>query len=212
VHQTGQLLGTTMSILQSAVAQGNYTPENGAVYPDGSFGQKLREAAMLFKRTPVKIVGLTLGGWDTHTSQGQLNGDHPNLLRQLAQGFQALYRDLESQWDKLLIVTMTEFGRTSEENGSRGTDHAESSVMFVAGGGVKGGVYNCDARTWADGDLFSKNGRYVAKRTDFRAVFGEIFTRHFGDPPQLLDEIMPGYSTAAANDPAGFRLLNFLPA
>lgn len=212
VHQTGQLLGTTMSILQSAVAQGNYTPENGAVYPDGSFGQKLREAAMLFKRTPVKIVGLTLGGWDTHTSQGQLNGSHPNLLRQLAQGFQALYRDLESQWDKLLIVTMTEFGRTSEENGSRGTDHAESSVMFVAGGGVKGGVYNCDASTWADGDLFSKNGRYVAKRTDFRAVFGEIFTRHFGDSPQLLDDIMPGYAAAATNDPAGFRPLNFLPA
>jgi hypothetical protein len=52
---------------------------------------------------------------------------------------QALYRDLQSQWEDLIVVTMTEFGRTSKENGSNGTDHAESSAMFVAGGGVKGG-------------------------------------------------------------------------
>lgn len=211
VHQTGQLVGSTMDILQTAVAQGNYTPENGAVYPDDSLGRKLREAAMLFKRTPVKVVGLTVGGWDTHTDQGQLTGGQPQLLNQLALGFQALHRDLQAQWDKVLIVTMTEFGRTSEENGGRGTDHAESSVVFVAGGGVRGGVYNCDSTTWRDGDLFSSgNGRYLAKRTDFRGVFGEIFTRHFGDAPAMLDEIIPGYSAAAAKDPAGFQPLNFL--
>jgi len=169
------------------------------------------EAAMLFKRTPVKIVGLNIGGWDTHTAQGQINGNHADLLGELAEGFQALYRDLQDQWDKVLIVTMTEFGRTSEENGSRGTDHAESSVMFIAGGGVKGGVYNCDSSTWADGDMFSSgNGRYLARRTDFRAVFGEIFTRHLGDAPQMLDEIIPGYAASSAEDPARFQELGFL--
>jgi uncharacterized protein (DUF1501 family) len=213
VHDTGELLGSTMSILQTAVAQGTYTPANGAVYPNDSNGRKLMEAAMLFKRTPVKIVGLTVGGWDTHTDQGQITGGHANLLRPLAQGFQALYRDLQDQWDKVLIVTMTEFGRTSEENGSRGTDHAESSVMFVAGGGVKGGVYNCDPTTWKNGDIFSsKSGRYLAKRTDFRAVFGEVFTRHFGDSAQVLEEVIPGYAAAAAKDAVGFQPLNFMRA
>jgi uncharacterized protein (DUF1501 family) len=213
VHQTGELLGSTMGILQSAVGQGTYVPSNGAVYPDDSLGRKLMEAAMLFKRTPVKIVGVQVGGWDTHTSQGQIAGDQPDLLSRLAQGFQALHRDLQDQWDKVLIVTMTEFGRTSEENGSQGTDHAESSVVFVAGGGVKGGVYNCDATTWRDGDMFSsRSGRYLSKRTDFRAVFGEIFTRHFGDPPAFLDDIIPGYSSAASSDPTGFQPLGFLPA
>jgi hypothetical protein len=57
VHQTGKLLGTTMSILQGAIAQGTYTPANGAVYNNDGIGRKLMEAAMLFKRTPVKIVG-----------------------------------------------------------------------------------------------------------------------------------------------------------
>jgi uncharacterized protein (DUF1501 family) len=134
VHRTGEALGGTINTLQGAVQLGTYTPENGAVYPGGSLGSKLQESAMLFKRTPVRILGLTLGGWDTHTSQGQIDGKHGGLLEDLAQGFQALYRDLEAQWDQLLVVTMTEFGRTSEENGSRGTDHAESGVMFAAGG------------------------------------------------------------------------------
>lgn len=212
IHGTGQLLGGTITTLQDAIRQGPYRPENGAVYPEGTLGDRLRQAAMLFKRTPARIIGLTTGGWDTHTDQGQIAGGHGDLLDDLAQGFQALYRDLETQWDQLLIVTMTEFGRTSRENGSRGTDHADSSVMFLAGGGVKGGIYNCDATTWNTGDLFSKSGRYLARRTDFRAVFGEIFTGHFGDPAALLDEIMPGYSEAAARSPATFQPLGFLNA
>ena len=213
VHQTGTLLGSTMGILQDAVAQGTYTPANGAVYTNDSLGRKLMEAAMLFKRTPVKIVGMSVGGFDTHTGQGQINGDQANLHGQLARGIQALYRDLQDQWDKILVVTMTEFGRTSEENGSGGTDHAESSVVFVAGGGVKGGIYNCDSATWKNGDMFSsRNGRYLAKRTDFRSVFGEVFTRHFGDSNNLLDQIIPGYSAAAAKDPTGFQPLGFVRA
>lgn len=213
VHGTGQLLGSTIEILQAAVAQGAYTPANGAVYANDSIGRKLMEAAMLFKRTPVQIIGMTIGGWDTHTAQGQVNGSQASLLAQLARGFQALHRDLQEQWDKILIVTMTEFGRTSKENGSQGTDHAESSVVFVAGGGVQGGIYNCDASTWKPNDLFSsRSGRYLAKRTDFRAVFGEIFARHFGDAPSMLDDIIPGYSEAAVKDPAGFQFLNFLRA
>jgi len=210
VHRTGKALGATINTLQGAVQLGTYTPENGAVYPGGSLGSKLQEAAMLFKRTPVRILGLTLGGWDTHTGQGQINGKHGGLLEDLAQGFQALYRDLETQWDQLLVVTMTEFGRTSEENGSGGTDHAESGVMFLAGGGVRGGVYNCDATTWGPGDMFSAKERYLARRTDFRSVFGEIFTGHFGDSPPVLDKIMPGYQQAVADDPAMFTPLSFL--
>jgi uncharacterized protein (DUF1501 family) len=211
VHQTGTLLGSTMGTLQGAVAQGTYTPANSAVYGNGSLGRKLMEAAMLFKRTPVKIVGINFGGFDTHTDQGQITGSQANLFGELARGFQALYLDLQDQWDKVIIVTMTEFGRTSMENGSRGTDHAESSVVFVAGGGVKGGIYNCDSTTWKPGDIFSsKSGRYLAKRTDFRGVFGEIFTKHFGDAPQLLDTIIPGYTAAATKDPVGFSPLGFV--
>jgi uncharacterized protein (DUF1501 family) len=105
---------------------------------------------------------------------------------------------------------MTEFGRTSKENGSKGTDHGHACVMFVAGGRVKGGVYNCDESTWQAGDLFSVSDRYVERKTDYRAVFAEIFMRHFGNSQELNEQIIPGYAQAALDNPGDFKLLNFL--
>lgn len=207
---TGVKLGESVSTVQDALAQGPYVPENGATYPTGTFGTQLSEIAMLMKRTPATILGVNIGGWDTHTNQGTLAGTHPNILGDLAQGIQALSRDLQAQWDDVLVVTLTEFGRTSLENGSRGTDHGASTAMFVAGGSVAGGVYNCDASTWATGDLFTENGRYVAANSDYRAIFAEIFQQHFGDDPAMMDSFIPGYDAAAAANPGLFAPLGFL--
>ena len=211
VYSTGLTLADSMSIVQDAVNMGPYTPENGAVYT-GSLGQRLQQIAMLVKRTDVRLLGCNVGGWDTHVNQGQINGYHGSLLGMVAEGFQALYRDLQAYWEDTIVVTMTEFGRTSIENGSLGTDHAYACVVFVAGGGVNGGVYNCDSTTWAAGDLFSQSGRYVRRRTDFRAIFGEIFQRHFGDNLATLNRVIPGFDAARAANAADFTYLNFLPA
>jgi uncharacterized protein (DUF1501 family) len=212
VYDTGLALTNSMSIVQDAVAQGPYEPSGAAAYPGGGFGAKLAQIAMLIKRTQARVLGVNIGGWDNHTNQGRIYGRQGGLLAQVAQGFQALYRDLQDQWDKLIIVTMTEFGRTSKENGSKGTDHGHACVMFVAGGRIRGGVYNCDASTWAPGDMFSSKGRYVQRNTDYRAVFGEIFTRHFGDSQGTLDQVIPSYAQAAIDNPGDFEPLNFLPA
>ncbi|MCP4256162.1 MAG: DUF1501 domain-containing protein [Planctomycetes bacterium] len=211
VYDTGLALTNAMNIVQDAVAQGPYEPSGGAVYPGGGFGNRLAQIAMLLKRTPARVLGLNIGGWDTHTKQGRINGRQGDLLAQVAQGFRALYRDLQNQWDKLIIITMTEFGRTSQENGSRGTDHGHACAMFVAGGRIQGGVYNCDASTWLEGDLFSASDRYVERITDYRAVFGELFKRHFGDNDEMLEQVIPGYSQAANENPGDFEFLNFLP-
>lgn len=208
VNATGQALGGTISTL--AAAQGAYTPANGAVYPGGGFGNRLQECAMLFKRTNVRILGTDIGGFDNHSNQGGATGSHGNLLENVAEGLQALSLDLQDQWNDLVVVTMTEFGRTSAENGSMGTDHAEASVVFAAGGGVNGGVYNCDATTWADGDMFSRRGRYLARKTDFRAVFGEVFRKHFGTAPERLDAVMPGYDRDKLDFPTDFAELGIL--
>ncbi len=210
VYGTGLALADAINIVQDAVAQGPHEPSGQAVYPDSSFGNRLKDVAMLLKRTPVRILGVNIGGWDTHTSQGQINGHQGNLLAEVAQGFQALYRDLQDQWDKLIIVTMSEFGRTSRENGSQGTDHGHACAMFVAGGRVRGGVYNCDETTWSPGDLFSARERYLDRRTDYRAVFAEIFKNHFGTNETTIETVIPGYTQAVLNNPSDFVPLNFL--
>jgi uncharacterized protein (DUF1501 family) len=208
MHETGKALGNSVATV--AAASGDYTPENGAVYPGGDFGRKLEEAAILLKRTPARVVGINIGGWDLHSNQGAAVGSHANRLSDIAEGYAALALDLQSQWDDVLVVTMTEFGRTSLENGSNGTDHGEANVMMVGGGSVTGGVFNCDAASWEAGAQFARRERYLSRKTDFRAVFGEIFERHFGDDPSLFEAIMPGYTIDKFDYPSEFNYMNFL--
>ena len=90
----------------------------------------------------------------------------------------------------VVVVTMSEFGRTVAENGNRGTDHGHGNAMLVLGGGVKGGkVYG----RWPGLEreqLFE--GRDLAITTDFRDVFAEVVTRHLGATD--ISRIFPGYT------------------
>ncbi|NQV33158.1 MAG: hypothetical protein HQ515_10715, partial [Phycisphaeraceae bacterium] len=63
---------------------------------------------------------------------------------------------------------------------------------------------------WAPGDLFSTKDRYIRRNTDYRSVFAEIFTRHFGDDPSLLESIIPGYTEAVQANPTEFQSLGIL--
>jgi len=223
VKGTGQALGGTIQTLSNANAT-PYVPNDENLYPNNTFGNRLKEASMLFKRTDACILGVNIGGWDTHTNQGGANGRHGDDLQDLAMGFNAVRDDLSAEpngdggtmWDDTIVVTMTEFGRTSEENGSGGTDHAEGSAMFIAGGAVNGGIYNCDSTSWETGPnkedsvMFGVNNRYLSNRSDFRAIFGEIFEKHFGNSRADLNVVIPGYDDALAADPAMMAQLGIL--
>ncbi|MGE3163805.1 MAG: DUF1501 domain-containing protein [Planctomycetota bacterium] len=219
IKSSGQSLGAALnSLAGSGVDPAAYVPANGAVYPSAAnplgfpdasfpFFSRVRDAAMLFKLSDLRVAGIELEGWDTHVNQAGAQGA---LLSYVAHAIRALSLDLQSIWNDVVVLTLSEFGRTSQENGSAGTDHGEASALFVAGGAVQGGVYNCDSTTWSNGDLFSTpNGRYVERRTDFRAVLGEVLVRHLGLPAPSLDFVFPGYA-GHAGDPT-FSFLNFLP-
>ncbi len=209
VRDNGLALGTSLGHLQSlGIDPGSYVAENGATYPSGdapgdfpnnntawTFFRQIRHGVQILKETDCRIVGVELGGLDTHSNQGALTGGHPDRLHMVAHAVRSLRLDLmNSLWDDSLVVTLSEFGRTSKENASFGTDHGEASCMFVAGGQVSSQVSNCDSGTWADGDMFSTpNGRYVAHLTDFRTVLAEIIERHFQSAASL-DTIIPGWS------------------
>ena len=221
VKNTGITLASSIQSLEDAgVDPATYMPENGATYPNQDapegfggntflFFRRLRDAAMLMKLTDMQIVGLEAGSFDTHAQQGAQNGAQANLLAMIGHGVRSLSLDLQSLWDDVLVLTISEFGRTSEENGSGGTDHGEAGCQFLAGGSVNGGVYNCDSTTWANGDMLSTpNGRYVAHVTDYRSVLGDIFSSHFGVDPATLDTIIPGLSDHAGEP--DFDSLGFL--
>ncbi len=151
-----------------------------------------------------RVAGTQLSGWDLHNNQGQLGGRHAELLSWVAYGFESLRtvlsgaandpRNYPSIWEDTLVCTLSEFGRTTIENGSGGTDHAAASCQFLAGGRVNGGVYNCDPTTWEPGVMLERAGRYLSHRTDYRAVFWEILRDHMGAVPGSLESIFPGYT------------------
>ena len=172
-----------------------YRPENGAQYPRGRFGDALLQIAQLIKAgVGLEVAFTDIGGWDTHTNQGAARGQLSNLLLQFGAGISALAADLGERMDDVVILTMSEFGRTARENGTRGTDHGHANAMFVIGGGVRGGrVYGA----WPGlGSAQLHEGRDLALTTDFRDVFGEVALKHLGNAN--LPTVFPGYASHAS--------------
>ena len=144
LQQTGQTLLRDLELTRQIDPKA-YRPANGAVYPANLFGSQLQQTAQLIKQgVGLEVASIDLGGWDTHSGQGGAVGAQANLLKNFADGIAAFCLDLGTTMQNVLVLTMTEFGRTAEENGSGGTDHGNASAWFAVGGRVKGGIYG----TW----------------------------------------------------------------
>lgn len=91
--------------------------------------------------------------------------------------------------EDVVVLTMSEFGRTARENGNRGTDHGHANVMFVMGGAVKGGRVYGKWPGLRPGEL--NEDRDLALTTDFRDVFAEVVIRHLG--ARGTGTIFPGF-------------------
>ncbi|CAN5587945.1 DUF1501 domain-containing protein [soil metagenome] len=168
-----------------------YKTNNGAQYPNSQLGRSLLQIAQLIKAgVGLEVAFAETGGWDTHSGEGGARGQLANLLRDFGQSIAALAADLGKQMDDVVILTMSEFGRTARENGTRGTDHGHANAMFVLGNSVKGGKVYGDWKGLKSDQL--NEGRDLAVTTDFRDVFGEVAYKHLGN--KNLDKIFPNYS------------------
>lgn len=175
-----------------------YKPENGATYPTTPFGNALRQTAQLIKAgVGLEVAFTDVGGWDTHVNEGNQQGQLSNLLRNFSAAIAALHVDLGQRMDDVVVLTMSEFGRTARENGNRGTDHGHANAMFVLGNSVRGGKVYGDWPGLKSEQLYE--GRDLALTTDFRDVFGEVASKHLG--ATNLNAVFPGY----AGDKAKFR-------
>jgi len=194
LHGTGKETFEAINYLKQ-VNPAQYKPENGANYPRTPFGNALLQTAQLIKAgVGLEIAFTDIGGWDTHVNEGNQQGQLSNLLRQFSSAIAALYTDLGQRMDDVVVLTMSEFGRTARENGNRGTDHGHANAMFVVGNSVRGGKVYGDWPGLKSDQLYE--GRDLALTTDFRDVFGEVAYKHLG--ATKLQSVFPGYAASTA--------------
>ena len=190
IHATGNDTFEAVKMLRAANPQ-QYAPSNGAQYPTTDFGRRLKQIAQLIKAgVGLEIAFADIGGWDTHVNQGGATGQLANRLREFGDGVAALVSDLGDRMGDVVILTMSEFGRTARQNGNGGTDHGHAGSMFVIGGEVRGREVHGRWPGLAPEVL--NEGRDLALTTDFRAVFSEVVTSHLGGGD--MARVFPGYA------------------
>lgn len=139
-------------------------------FPTTPFGRHLADAARLIKlELGIPVFKVALGSFDTHRNQ---KPTHARLLKNLAEGLTSFSDEMKSAglWDRVVIMTYSEFGRRAGQNGSGGSDHGTAATHFVLGGGVQGGHIG----THPDlDDLVDQDMQYT---TDFRSVYQTILS------------------------------------
>lgn len=184
----------TLDLFEKITALGadNSSPSNGAEYPKHRFGEGLREIARLVRaKVGLEVACIDLDGWDTHFLQGATDGAHARNAAVLAQGLQALEKDLKDHRKDYTVIVTTEFGRRIYENASTGTDHGRGFAFFALGDQVKGGRVIGPWPLMKEEEILPIGPGGVQMGFDYRSVFSEVLRGAMG----LADvsRVFPGF-------------------
>lgn len=176
VKQTGASTMHAVSTVRSIDWNApEFDVQHGALYPSTDFAGALREVARLIRAdVGLRVACIDVGGWDTHSDMGR--PEDPNSYfrgrcEELAGGLAAFYTDMGPDMAEVTVATISEFGRTINENGTEGLDHGRATAMMVMGGGIKGGVHGPFVSSIADGPEDD-----LTVLTDYRKVLSEVLT------------------------------------
>lgn len=189
--------------LLTQVDPARHQPAPGVEYPRGRFGRAMLQIAQLIKAdVGLELAFADVSGWDTHVNQGAGEGQLAARLAEFGQALAAFAQDLGEGMRDVVVLTMSEFGRTVRENGNAGTDHGHATAMLVLGGPVEGGRV---LGKWPGLDARERfEGRDVAVTTDFRDLFAEILARHLGG--RELGAVFPGFTPDPRRFPGAIRV------
>jgi uncharacterized protein (DUF1501 family) len=188
------LSGTNAVSRIKALEKAAMTP-NEVGYPGGALGQQLRTIAKVIKaNVGLEVAQADYGGWDHHRGQGGADGTHTKMLKHLSDCLVAFKQDLGPRMGKVMVLVMSEFGRTVHENGSMGTDHGRGGFMLAMGGMLNGGKFYGKHTNLED----LEHGRFQPVHVDYRNVFAESVTRLFHFDP-FQTQIFPGYKGDSSN-------------
>jgi uncharacterized protein (DUF1501 family) len=190
----GALFDTAMATARESIAslktaaqsyqpKATYSDDQKLVYSSkNQLAAALQLAAeLIVTGTGVKLLHVTLGGFDTHNTEPNR---HDDLMAYLDSAVSAFYQDLSAHGvaDRVLMATWSEFGRRPRENASGGTDHGAAAPLLLLGDPVKGGIYG-QPPSLTELDA-TGNLKYTV---DFRSVYQEILGGHLGaDPHEIL--------------------------
>jgi len=154
-------------------------------YPPIELARHLQTVAQLIRAELgiriycVELGGEEPGGFDNHAAQ---RDNHAALLGQLAESVAAFLDDLRRDrlLERVLLMTYSEFGRTIQENGRRGTDHGSGACMFVAGGKIKGGLLG------EHPSLLEKENGGLKHSIDFRRLYATVLRHWLGVDPEAV--------------------------
>lgn len=177
-----------------------YQPK--VAYPDSGLGRALMQIARLIRENVgLEVAEVDYGGWDTHRDQGRgAGGPFGELAGDMAAAVAAFMADLEERMNDVVLVTLTDFGRTAAENGTGGTDHGWANCMFLFGGPVQRanaapGRAAKPRRVVAEWPGLAPDqlheGRDLLHTTDFRDVLAELVRTHLGN--SAIETVLPNH-------------------
>ena len=170
--------------------------DNGAGSAKGLLLDAQHLGTLMRKDSNLRLGFLSAGGWDTHANQGHAEGNLANNFTNLAAAVTQLRRDFSRPDD--VVVIASEFGRTSAENGTRGTDHGHGNTLWLLGNRVQGGRWHGNWSGLANGSLHE--GRDLPVHHDFRAVFAQVLRASQGLSTTEIDRLFPGFTWDAQLD------------
>ena len=177
----------------AAVAAVTAAPVPEFPYPDTPLGRALADTARLIRHgAGLQTVSLDSGDWDMHSGLGAAGtGWMAGNLTTVATALAAFAEDLGPLMSRVTVVTLSEFGRRVEENGSGGVDHGHGNAVLLLGGGVAGGRVH---GRWPGLTEAALDHGDLAGTTDYRDVLGELLVRRCGVPQSTLADAFPGHT------------------
>ncbi|MEQ8277517.1 MAG: DUF1501 domain-containing protein [Deltaproteobacteria bacterium] len=172
-----------------------------------NLGEVLTDVAQLVaadSANAFKFLTLDVGGWDTHLDQGNdavsgssFSGTLAGNLNRLAGALATFYgeaRDL-GVWNRMNVLVLTEFGRTTRQNGTGGTDHGFGGTALLMGSGLSRkimapGYFPNNTSAAFYGQAESEN--VLPRLIEHRHVFAEVLTERMG--VDNLGSVLSGFS------------------
>lgn len=173
-----------------------------AAYPRESWGDKpltelsraLADTARLIRAgVGLRVATIDFGNWDMHEWAGVRSGWMHDQLSQLGKALAAFIADLGPAYNDTTIITMSDFGRRIDRNGTAGFDHGHGNQMLLLGGGIRGGLLH---GSWGGLAPEAQDQGALPGRNDYRSVIGSVLTNRMGLSGAQLSTVFPNRPAA----------------